>query len=397
MAYKKHLAMYHFSEITTPIIERTELYRDLSGTSGDTPDNYLLFLKDKNLISSDTFCLRPTAIPSIIKIHKDLPQPHIPHKTYTTGPMFHYMPHSTPAYKQTESIDTCVVGGLSISHDAQLITMLDRFFSCTLPLNGYALTLNVIGCAEDQKAYFKKLQLFLQSNKNHGLCNSCTSFKDNRYLHTFACKNTDCKTILQQAPRIIDNLCTQCAQDWVQIQEQLDLLSVTYIWNPALIPAQTFYKKIIFEFTSVQQNECISFCNGGRCDDLTYNMDRNLQQARAATLYIESLLKLTQRYKDLLPLEQSPMLTVILPVEAEQHMLASLLADTLRSQGLYIDILLETDSLKSMLRHANSMGASYCLILGPQEQQEHKVSVKNMVTGTEDMIKQTEAYAYLTR
>jgi histidyl-tRNA synthetase len=126
-------------------------------------------------------------------------------------------------------------------------------------------------------------------------------------------------------------------------------------------------------------------------------MDRNLQQARAATLYIESLLKLTQRYKDLLPLEQSPMLTVILPVEAEQHMLASLLADTLRSQGLYIDILLETDSLKSMLRHANSMGASYCLILGPQEQQEHKVSVKNMVTGTEDMIKQTEAYVYLTR
>ena len=75
----------------------------------------------------------------------------------------------------------------------------------------------------------------------------------------------------------------------------------------------------------------------------------------------------------------------------------SLVADNLRAQGLCVDVVLEKDSLKSMMRRANKMGASYCLIVGQEEQEARIVTIKNMITGAEDKIQQSDIYAYLTR
>ena len=79
----------------------------------------------------------------------------------------------------------------------------------------------------------------------------------------------------------------------------------------------------------------------------------------------------------------------------EQQTLALLLADELQAKGLCTDILLEGDSVKSMMRHANKMGAKYVLLLGPEEQEQRMVSVKNMITGAEEKILQRDVVSYL--
>ena len=62
-----------------------------------------------------------------------------------------------------------------------------------------------------------------------------------------------------------------------------------------------------------------------------------------------------------------------------------------------MDVLLEQTSVKSMMRKANRLGAKFAVLIGESEQQAHVVTVKNMVNGTEETIKQVELTSYLLR
>ena len=53
--------------------------------------------------------------------------------------------------------------------------------------------------------------------------------------------------------------------------------------------------------------------------------------------------------------------------------------------------------MKSMMRKTSTLGASYALILGETEQQNRTVMLKNMVTGTEESVKQVEVVKYLKK
>jgi histidyl-tRNA synthetase len=72
-----------------------------------------------------------------------------------------------------------------------------------------------------------------------------------------------------------------------------------------------------------------------------------------------------------------------------------LLADELQAQGLCTEIFLESESMKAMMRKANKLGAKYALILGETEQENNQVTIKNMVTGSEERIAQAQAVKYL--
>jgi len=88
-------------------------------------------------------------------------------------------------------------------------------------------------------------------------------------------------------------------------------------------------------------------------------------------------------------LEQAPAISVILPLSKEQHSLALLIADEIQANNLAADILLEEDSIKSMMRKANKMGAKFAIIIGAEEQENKILTIKNMITGQENKIKQS--------
>ena len=106
---------------------------------------------------------------------------------------------------------------------------------------------------------------------------------------------------------------------------------------------------------------------------------------------------LVWRIQDRLQLPQLPPLIVVLPLTKEQHALALLVADELQARSFCTDVLLEGDSLKSMMRHANKMGAKFASLIGPDEQAQKKVKVKNMMTGEEEKVGQKELVTHLLR
>ncbi len=90
--------------------------------------------------------------------------------------------------------------------------------------------------------------------------------------------------------------------------------------------------------------------------------------------------------QDKLQLPEKPALTVIIPMSSEQTVLALLLADELHAQHRCAEVLLDGGSMKSMMRKANKMGATYAVIIGEDEQQKHEVTLKHMMNGTEERI-----------
>lgn len=378
---KKHLESYHFTEIITPIIAPIGLSEQLSNMNDNT---------------EKSITLRQEIAISIAKTYVDNGETQVPWKAYTWGPIFKYWASQEKSYRQLHQISAELIGAVPVSYDVQMIAMFDRLFSRTLFINSYALMLNFLGCVADYENYRKLLKTFLESSKVTGLCETCKKMKE-KNIYIFDCNNKQCLTMYEQAPRIIDNLCDQCTHDWQQIQEQLDLLAVTYILNSRLMPRLDYCNKTIFEFSIVDGNSQNTICFGGRSDTLISRLGGQDCSSIGGTINIEVLIQILELRKTMLPLPQAPSLSIIIPLGVEQHVLALLIADDLRSQGLCIDLFFEHDFLKTLLSRANKMGAAYCLLLGEDEQRLHMVTIKNMITGMEDRIHQSALHHYLVR
>lgn len=393
---KQHLTSYHYNQIETPILEATELFTRSLGTQTDVVSKEMFLIKGKDQESDATMCLRPEATASTVRAFVENNIQQTPWRVFSYGPMFRYERPQKGRFRQFHQINIETIGAKAVENDVQFIKMLDRFFHEKLFLNNYALLINYLGCHEDRAAYKEKLYAFLQSPQAADICALCTERKEKNLMRIFDCKVPQCQLIYQAAPRLIDCLCDTCSHEWTTLQNDLELLSVTFVVQPHLVRGLDYYQKTVFEFTSNNLGAQSAFCGGGRYDQLVSDIGgKHDQPSIGAAIGMERLILLLEPYKDQLPIAQLPPLHVIIPMGQAQKPLALLLADELQAHGLCTDIFLESESMKAMMRKANKLGAKYALILGETEQEKNEVTIKNMITGSEERLAQAQAVKYL--
>ena len=305
--------------------------------------------------------------------------------------MFRYERPQKGRFRQFHQVTMEVIGSESISQDAQFIMMLDRFFHETLKINSYALVLNFLGCQEDREKYLVILKKFLDKEDivQH-ICDQCKERKEHNIMRIFDCKNNQCQELYRNAPHIAHHLCETCAQEWHELQKQLNLLSVSHVYRPTLVRGLDYYNKTVFEFVSKNLGAQDTFCGGGRYNQLVKQLGGNQDQpAVGAAFGIERLMLLLEPFRNQLNITHPPALNIIIPMTSTQHTLALLLADELRAHTICTDILFE-GSMKSMMKKANKLGAAYVLIIGETEQQNRTVMLKNMTTGNEEQVLQID-------
>lgn len=398
---RSHLAVYNFTHVDTPILEPLELFQRSLGEFTDVVSKEMFVIESKKEATpdeSERICLRPEATASIVRAFVENGVQQTPWKVFTYGPMFRYERPQKGRYREFHQLSVEVIGSSSISQDAQLIKMFDRFFHEKLKLNNYALLINFIGCFEDRKAYLLLLKDFLNSPEAGGICDQCMERKQRNVLRVFDCKNVRCQQIYQKAPFIADNLCESCMGEWTLLQEELSLLSVNYAYKPTLVRGLDYYNKTVFEFTSENLGAQNAFCGGGRYDQLAGQIGgKQDQPSIGAAMGIERLMLLLEQNMQKISLPQKPALQVIMPFSKDQHILALLLADELHAHGITTETILEGESIKNMMRKANKLGAAHAIMLGEDEQKNRSVTVKNMVTGDQETIAQTELVNYLKK
>lgn len=394
---KKHLELYAFSPIALPLLEYTNLFERSLGEHTDVISKEMFLIKGKNDEADGLMCLRPEATAPTVRAFVENGIQTTPWKVFTWGPMFRYERPQKGRFRQFHQINIEVIGSSSSQQDVECIVMLDRLFHEQFKLDSYALLVNYLGCANDRIEHKKKLVAFLQKHFDE-LCDLCKERMHKNPLRVFDCKTATCQKLYEKAPMITDCLCPECAAQWQQVQQGLELMGVTYSHKPTLVRGLDYYNKTVFEFVSANLGAQSAFCGGGRYDQLVSQIGgKQDQPSIGAAIGIERLMLLLEPIKDMLGLPTPPVLHMIMPMQPEQQPMALLLADHLQAAGLCADICLDESSIKAMMKQANRAKAAYVLIIGSDEQASHTVMVKNMLTGAQEKIAQVKVVEYLKK
>ena len=380
---RKHLLEHNFSEIILPHLERTELFKRSLGLNTDVVSKEMYVFGEDNEL-----CLRPEITASTVRAFAENHVQTTPWKVFTFGACFRHERPQKGRWREFYQTSIEIIGSASVAQDAFFIKTLDTLFSRVFNINSYTIQLNYLGVPADREQHRTALLEFLNKHEQE-ICETCRERKSKNILRIFDCKNDACQKLYLNSPKITDYLSTETKKEWEELKRYLDILSVTYAETPTLVRGLDYYNKTVFEFSSTNLGAQTAFCGGGRYDSLVKEIGGEQDQPSiGAAIGFSRLLLLLEQVKDTLALPQPQALTVIIPIEEQQQTLALLLADHLLNNHKCVDVILDEASVKSKMRKANKMGATWAVIIGPDEQANKTAVLKNMVNGQEKKVYQ---------
>ena len=289
--------------------------------------------------------------------------------------MFRYERPQAGRYRQFHQIGAEIFGVSSPLADAELIKMVSDILN-TLEIPA-KLEINTLGNFEDRKNYIKALKEFLEERKQH-LCETCNIRIETNPLRVLDCKVETCKDITKEAPLITEFLSDESLERYERIKEYLKALNVEFIENPCLVRGLDYYTHTVFEFITDKIGAQGTVAAGGRYDKLVEQLGGPPTPALGFAAGIERLMLLLEK----LP-EDRPLIVVI-SITEEHNIEGILTADLLRSNKFRTELIMKEGSLKSKMKLANKLGASYVVFVSD------KCELKDMTTGAQEVFENIE-------
>lgn len=167
----------------------------------------------------------------------------------------------------------------------------------------------------------------------------------------------------------------------------LDMLEVPYTINPTIVRGLDYYTRTVFEFVTTSLGSQGAICAGGRYDGLVEELGGPSVPALGFGMGLERLLLLMERTN--CAFEEEPPCDIYIGSMGEvPARMAAKLTARLRSEfGVYAECDLMGRSVKAQMKYANKIGARFSAILGENELEQKKLTIKNMVSGeTKEMV-----------
>ncbi len=378
---------YGFEEIRIPILEATELYTRSIGEGTDIVQKEMYTFLDRK---GRSLSLRPEATAGIVRayIENRLYEKRKTTKLFTFGPMFRYERPQKGRTRQFHQINVECFGARSYLADVEIIVMLINFLK-ELGLINLELHINSLGCNLCRKTYIDTLKDFLMQIPDDMLCNDCRKRKSLNPLRIFDCKKQGCQSIIQDAPHITDQLCSDCKKHFDSILETLDSVGLTYMVNKRLVRGLDYYTRTIFEVVSGEIGAQSAVAGGGRYDGLVKSLGGPDTPAIGFACGMErlALLMSDSRFNGV---------DAYIMILDECGIKAGIkFAEKLRERGFCVELDGEGRSVKSSLREANKLKAKVCVFIGEDEVSNNLFTVKNMDNGIQVRVCFEEAIKFI--
>lgn len=401
-------SLYGFRRIQTPIMERLELYERSTGKDTDIVSKEMYSFIDK---SGEKTALRPEITPSLVRAYIEhgmfnLPQPV---KMFMVGPVFRHEKPQSGRYRQHTQFDLEMFGEASPVADAQLILIAYNFFS-ELQIN-VQIQINSIGCKECRDEYVKKLvEFYKERGKRAKLCNDCKKRFLKNPLRLLDCKEEKCLEVREDAPQIVDYLCDECREHFIKTLEYLDEMDVPYGLDPFLVRGLDYYSRTVFEVwpnsdedkekeeepTLIGPKRQVALGGGGRYDGLVEHMGGRPTPALGFGIGIERVVAKIKENN--IPLQKNEEKIIFIAQLGEQaRRKAFVLFEEMRRSGYRVRQTFTKDGLKSQLEEADRIGAKYSLILGQKELMDGTILIRDMDSGTQEIIDYKKINAELNK
>ncbi|CQR74021.1 Histidine--tRNA ligase [Sporomusa ovata DSM 2662] len=376
---------FAYQEIRTPVFEHTELFLRGIGDTTDIVEKEMYTFTDR---AKRSITLRPENTASVVRsyLENKLYSGPQPTKLYYIGPMFRYDRPQAGRYRQFHQFGIEAIGAQGPSIDAEVISLAVAFLN-KLGLSDLKLLINSVGCPQCRPVYRAKLQEFFQEKRSH-LCSDCQSRYDRNPMRILDCKNETCAEYSQGAPHMLDCLCEDCGSHFAGLQELLTAAGISFVINPRLVRGLDYYTKTAFEIQYSPLGAQSAVCGGGRYDGLIAECGGQPTPGIGFAIGIERVLLALEK-QALLPSINTAIDVFVAPLGTKARAVAFQLLTELRYAGIAADMDFMNRSLKAQMKYANKYPAKFVALIGEDELAAQKVMVKNMATGSQELLART--------
>ena len=366
---------YGFHFIETPLLEETALFKRSVGESSDIVGKEMYQFIDKG---ENDVCLRPEGTAGVVRafIQKKLDKAGGIHRFFYHGAMFRYERPQKGRLRQFHQFGVESFGVESVYEDATMIMMVaDILKACGI---GYRLQLNSLGDNNCMPQYRENLVKFVK-NVEDKVCEDCQRRLGTNPIRVLDCKNDTCQILYKDAPKLINNLCGTCQEDFEKLKSILDANSIAYEINTNLVRGLDYYSKTAFEFVSDNIGSQSAIAGGGRYDRLVEFLDGRATPAVGFAMGIERLMEL-----------------IVMPETVREGYYIGAMDDEavdlvmnlahVKRKDAKVTIDYKAKNLKNHLKAADKVNARFCCVIGENEMKNQTIWVKDLENKTEDTI-----------
>ena len=374
--------LYGYQPLSMPIFEDAQVFTRTVGGGTDIVDKEMYIFQDKG---GQELALRAEGTAPVCRAYLEhglfnLPQPV---KLYYIGPAFRYERPQAGRYRQHHQFGYEALGEADPVLDAEVIEMAWRLF-LSLGLSGVSIKLNSIGCKLCRPRYLEALRQHYSGHVD-SLCPDCKERLTRNPLRLLDCKKEYCKGLAETAPKTLDYLCDECRSHFESVRGYLGTLGVPFHLDHTLVRGLDYYTRTVFETEPQEMGGQTSLGGGGRYDDLIETLGGRPTPAVGFAAGLERIVLNLKRQDLEIPALPKPV-AYIAHLGHEAKTEAMRLASELRSHGLAVILATGNKSLKGQMRHADSLGSTYAVILGEEEIRNRNAVVRDMNSGDQQTV-----------
>jgi histidyl-tRNA synthetase len=382
--------LYGYQEVRTPVLEHTELFARSIGETTDVVEKEMFTFER----SKESLTMRPEGTAGAArayvthKVHAREPVS----RWYYLGPMFRAEQPQRGRYRQFHQAGCEVFGDPGPVVDAEIIDMLCTYFE-QIGVSGVEVSVNSIGGAAAREAYRSRLLEFLRPRAD-SLSPHARDRLEINPLRVLDSKDQRDQDAVRDAPSILEVLEGEDREHWEGLCAALDALGTSYTVDPGLVRGLDYYTRTLFELKAAggdlgAQNTLVG---GGRYDAMIKTLGGPPVAAIGFAMGLERILLA-------MPNDTSASIPTcyVAPIGVPAQRAALRLARELRTAGVTVDLDGRGNSLRSMLRRADAVGARVCLVLGDSELQEGVVQVKDLAQHTQDRVSRGQVVESVSR
>ena len=402
-----------FFSINTPLVERKN---NLLAKGGNPKEIYKIarVLDDENSKKDSDMTLRfDHTVPLALYISRNLNNIIFPFKRYSIGPVFRGERAQKGRFRQFDQCDIDIVGSstLSIFNDINVITIIIEIFQ-KLNVDDFVVKINNRKILSN---FFETLGIkdLLQVKKILDILDNLDKLSEQKIIQNLS-EELDNKKIdkifefinisknNKNSEKILSDLkiIAQNNENFEKSIQELETVISTlknlkipenfFCIDLSIARGLDYYTGTVFETKFKNYKNFGSVCSGGRYDNLGEIFTGKPFPGVGVSIGLTRILKQAFDEKIIKGEKVTPTDILIL-VTDEKFMTKSFeLANILRQKNFYVENFLDTKKLSKQFEYADKLKIKYVIVLGEKEIKTKKFTIKNMITGEQFSIDESQ-------
>ena len=386
---------YGYREIKTPLFEELKLF---TTKSGEEIVDQLYNFKDK---SDRELTLRPEITAPVARLYlNELEKTAVkPIKLYYYGSCFRYERPQKGRFRQFWQFGCELIGAKSPQGEAEVIAMCSDSIEA-LGITGADVNINHLGIIRGLFRHFevdtktqRELMVVIDKGDKDLLIESLSGDNpiiSNDELNHILLKLIDLvgdKSILEDVNELIKDY-EEPQEAFNELKELVDLLDSfdmdNYTLNLGVARGLDYYTGIVFEIYVEGLGAQKQVCGGG-----TYSLIKVFGgQEVESTGFALGFDRLMNAIEELTEKKEvkSHLDVYVAPISADVRLKAYEITQTLRRAGFRCDVDLNNKKFKKLMNYADKIKVPKMIIVGKNDLEENKVTVKDMQSGEQEQI-----------